>query len=62
MSVDELDITPTGLIYKWHHGVDPDTVDHVNSDKQDNRIENLVSMSLEENVRKGIKNRKDRSH
>jgi hypothetical protein len=40
------------LIFFMHHGYWPRQVDHDNSDRQDNRIENLFDRSQMENVRK----------
>ena len=37
------------LIWIWHQGNDPDTVDHINRDRSDNRIENLRDVSLSVN-------------
>ena len=37
------------LIWIWHHGNDPDTIDHINRDRADNRIENLRDVSLSVN-------------
>ena len=39
------------VIYKMHHGVDPDDVDHINGVRTDNRIENLRSVSRSINLR-----------
>ena len=42
------------VVWKWHHGVDPQhTIDHINGDRADNRIENLQDIPMAENVRKG---------
>jgi len=38
------------LIYIMHHGVEPDTIDHIDRDRANNRIENLRSVSLQENA------------
>jgi len=37
------------LIWIWHHGNDPDTIDHINRNRADNRIENLRDVSLSVN-------------
>lgn len=34
------------VIWLMHHGNDPDTIDHINRDRSDNRIENLRDVSL----------------
>jgi len=37
------------LVYKWHFGVVGEEIDHINGDKQDNRIENLRVVSRSQN-------------
>ena len=37
------------LIWKWHHGTDPQMIDHVNRDRSDNKIENLREADNREN-------------
>lgn len=37
------------LVWIWHHGDDPDTIDHINRVRHDNRIENLRDVSLSVN-------------
>ena len=37
------------LIWKWHYGTEPATIDHINGDRSDNRIENLREVSVREN-------------
>lgn len=39
------------VIWKWWHGTEPDTIDHVNGDQSDNRISNLRSVPFRENCR-----------
>ena len=34
------------LIYAWHHGSCPESLDHINRDRSDNRIENLRPATL----------------
>jgi len=37
--------------YKIHYDVEPEYIDHINGDRSDNRIENLRSVSVQENMR-----------
>lgn len=37
------------LVWIWHYGNDPDTIDHINRHRADNRIENLRDVSLSVN-------------
>lgn len=37
------------VIWIMHHGKDPDTIDHINRNRTDNRIENLRDVSLSVN-------------
>jgi hypothetical protein len=39
------------VIWKLVHGVDPDTIDHINGDPSDNRLENLRDCTVAENSR-----------
>lgn len=39
------------IIWKLVHGVEPSTIDHINGDRADNRIENLRSVSQAQNAR-----------
>lgn len=60
------------LVWFYHHGVWPDVIDHLNGVRCDNRIENLRSVTVTENVQrrniannntsgfKGVYYRKDR--
>jgi HNH endonuclease len=37
------------IIYKMIHNQEPDSIDHINMDKSDNRIENLRSCTMSQN-------------
>lgn len=37
------------IIYLWHHKYLPDTLDHINNNRQDNRIENLRPATVSQN-------------
>lgn len=39
------------IVFLWHHGYFPEYVDHINRIKHDNRIENLRSATVTQNVR-----------
>ena len=39
------------IAYFMHYGIEPDNIDHINHDGMDNRIENLRSVSNEENMK-----------
>ncbi len=39
------------LIWKWWYGYDPEEIDHLNGDKQDNRIDNLRNVNTQANNR-----------
>lgn len=38
------------LIYIMHYGAQPDTIDHIDRNRANNKIENLRSVSLQENA------------
>jgi hypothetical protein len=39
------------IIWKMVHGTDPETIDHINGDRSDNKLTNLRSVSLGENLK-----------
>lgn len=49
------------IIWKMVHGFDPETIDHINGNKLDNRICNLRSISQQENARNRPINKKNKS-
>ena len=51
MRIDYMRYQTHRITYFMHHGVEPDNIDHINHDKQDNRIENLRSVTHEENMK-----------
>jgi hypothetical protein len=46
------------VVWKWHNGTEPETIDHVNDDKSDNRIENLRAVSDRQNSAKEAQKRR----
>lgn len=46
------------LIWKWHYGTEPHTIDHINDDKSDNRIENLQELTFRQNIAKETQKRR----
>lgn len=49
------------LAWFYVYGVWPDQIDHINGKKSDNRIENLRSVSLQQNAQNKIKAQKNNS-
>ena len=39
------------IIFLWHHGYLPETVDHINGTPNDNRIDNLRAATFSQNMR-----------
>ena len=46
------------VVWKWHHGTEPEAIDHANDDKSDNRIENLRAVSSRQNSAKEAQKRR----
>ena len=46
------------VIWKMVHGVDPRTIDHINGDRSDNRLENLRSVSMSENLKNSARQKR----
>ena len=46
------------VIWKWHHGTEPEAIDHANDNKTDNRIENLRAVSSRQNTAKEAQKRR----
>ncbi len=49
------------LIWKWWYGYDPEQIDHVNGDRLDNRIDNLLNVDNKTNGRNRTKQRNNTS-
>ena len=45
------------VIFKMHHGFDPDYCDHIDENQTNNRIENLQSITAKENIVKSVNHR-----
>lgn len=39
------------VVWKWHHGSEPEEIDHIDGDRANNRIENLRAATRQDNVR-----------
>lgn len=50
-TIDRKSVLAHRVIWKILHGTDPDYIDHLNSDRTDNRPENLRSVTARENQR-----------
>jgi len=48
---DNADYLQHRIIWKLAHGVEPDFIDHINGDRSDNRLSNLRSVTVTENMR-----------
>lgn len=49
------------LIWKWWYGYDPEEIDHINMNKQDNRIDNLRNVDRTTNQRNRAKRKDNKS-
>lgn len=49
------------VVWKWHHGTEPEEIDHINGDKSDNRIENLRAATRQDNVRNTCRRKTNKS-
>ena len=43
------------LVWMWHKGTEPKYIDHINNDREDNRIENLQPYDKKSNSRKQLR-------
>jgi len=49
--LDGNDFLAHRIAYFMHYGIEPDNIDHINHDGMDNRIENLRSVTHQENMK-----------
>lgn len=49
------------IIWKMHHSIDPEEIDHINGDPSDNRISNLRSVSHRSNCKNRKQSRRNSS-
>lgn len=49
------------IVFLWHHGYLPETLDHINGDTHDNRISNLREVTVHQNARRKQANKKGAS-
>jgi hypothetical protein len=49
ITIDGKDYKAHRLIYLWHHGILPAMLDHIDNNRQNNRIENLRPCTREQN-------------
>lgn len=61
VTIDYVSYTVHRIIYKMTHGVDPIHIDHINGVRDDNRIENLRSVTVSENSRNQKKSKANTS-